>query len=134
MSDVRVPMKKLKLEILKDALMVCRLEAAVPIPPWATGNELVSITRTADELSIVCREGIVPQGVRCERGWRGLKVFGPLDFSLVGILAALVKPLAEHGISVFTISTYDTDYLLVRAKDLERAVEVFRTQGHVVEG
>lgn len=128
----RSPMQNLKLEILKDALMVCQLDADAPVPSWAAGEELVAITRTADELSVVCRESIVPAGVRCEQGFRGLKVSGPLNFSLVGILAALTKPLAEQGISVFVVSTYGTDYLLVKANDFKLAVEVLTAHGHRV--
>ena len=90
------------------------------------------MTRTAEELSVVCREEVVPGGVRCERGWRCLRVAGTLDFSLVGVLALLLVPLAGAGVAVFCVSTFDTDYLLVRDADLARATEALGAAGHRV--
>ena len=113
---------KLTLLLLPGPYAVCRLPPDAPTPDWAYG-EFVSVTRTAEELSVVCEERGVPESVQCERGWRCFKVQGPLDFSLVGVLASLLAPLAEAGIPVFTVSTYDTDYILVREGDVERAAE-----------
>jgi len=90
------------------------------------------VTRTQEELSIVCAEGIVPEGVSCERGWRSLRVRGRIAFSQVGVLSSLVAPLAEGGISVFVVSTYDTDYVLVKQDALSSAQEVLVSHGHVV--
>src|SRR5947207_2330262 len=104
--------------LLPDTFAICRLDAAGPIPEWAFSGDFISITRSGDELSIVCYEGAVPAGVRCEKGWRCLRVAGTLDFSLVGVLVSLTVPLAEVGVSVFAISTFDTDYLLIRETDL----------------
>jgi hypothetical protein len=112
---------------------VCRLEAGASVPAWATAGRFFSITKTADELSIVCAEESVPSEVRCERGWRSLKVEGPLDFSLTGVMLSLAAPLARAGVSFFAISTYDTDYLLVKEGDLERAVLALSDSGHLVE-
>ncbi len=92
----------------------------------------VSITRTSEELSIVCPQRQVPAKIRRQEGWRAMKVKGPLDFSLTGILSSLATPLAQEGVSVFAISTYDTDYLLVKEKDLERAIGVLVNRGHRV--
>jgi hypothetical protein len=117
--------------LLPDRYAVCRLAADAPLPDWAAGD-LVSLTRTGDELSIVCCADCVPDGVRCETGWRVLRVAGVLDFALVGILASLLVPLAEAGISVFALSTFDTDYVLVRETDLARAVQTLREAGHDV--
>jgi hypothetical protein len=103
-----------------------------PIPPWTPPGGLFSITRTADELSVICREDAVPEGIVCERGWRCLRVAGTMPLSVVGVLASLTVPLADAGISVFAISTFHTDYLLVKADDMERAVEALRGQGHSV--
>ncbi len=111
---------------------ICRLHRDAPLPAWAFGGGFVSITRTDDELSVVCRQGAVPGGVRCERDWRCLRVAGTLDLSLVGVLASLVVPLADAGISVFAASTFDTDYLLVKEMDAIRAGEVLRCHGHVI--
>jgi hypothetical protein len=94
-----------------------------------------SITRTAQELSIVCSESTVPKEVRSEAGFRALRVAGPLDFQLVGILLSLAQPLAEAGVSIFTLSTFDTDYVFVREEHLERARAALAAAGHdVVDG
>jgi len=92
----------------------------------------MSLTRTAGELSLVYCEEAVPDGVRCEQGWRCLRVAGTLDFSLVGVLASLLGPLADAGLSVFVVSTFDTDYLLVKQTDFQRTVDVLRRAGHAV--
>jgi uncharacterized protein len=113
----------MRLDVLRGEFAIVKLDAADPIPPWAAG-EFVSITRTRDELSIVCE---APAGE-----WRCLKVQGPLDFSLVGILASLAEPLAKAGVPIFVISTFDTDYILVKADNLERAIEALRSAGHTV--
>jgi hypothetical protein len=94
---------------------------------------LFSITRAADELSVVCPQNLVPDGVRCERGWRCLRVAGTLDFSMIGVVASLVAPLAKAGVSVFVVSTFDTDYLLMKECDLERASATLRATGHQVK-
>jgi hypothetical protein len=120
----------LNLTILDDRLAVCRLDPQAAIPAWATGKPFCSITRTGDELSIVCPERCVPAGVACEQGWRALKVAGPFDFTAVGILAALAQPLAEAGIPILAIGTYDTDYVLVKESQLERAVAALSARGH----
>jgi hypothetical protein len=117
--------------VLGGTFAVCRLGGAAPVPPWAAGDFL-SITRTAEELSVVCPEGAVPEGVKCERGWRCLRVAGTVPFSAVGTLASLAGPLAEAGVSLFAVSTFDTDYLLVKGDHLERAVGALRRAGHVV--
>jgi hypothetical protein len=99
---------------------VARLPADAPIPPWATGAFL-SITRTPDELSIVCDDAAVPADVRAERDFAALRVSGTIDFSVVGLLASLTWVLADAEISVLALSTFDTDYILVRSADLPRA-------------
>ena len=119
------------LEVLPGAYAICRLEANAPLPDWAT-RTFSSVTRTADELSIVCASGEVPASVRAQRNYRGLMVRGPLDFGLVGIVAGLSAALAAASISIFVVSTHDTDYLFVRDADLERAVAALRGAGHVV--
>ena len=120
----------LQLSILPTRLAVCRLGKSQPIPPWATNGGFFSVTRTDDELSIVCEEAHIPPGVQVERGWRGLKVEGPLDFSLTGILAGLAGTLANAGISLFAISTYDTDYVLVKEPDLEKTIGALSQAGY----
>ena len=122
----------LSIAVLPGTYAICRLEPSATIPAWALGGDLVSVVRTLDELSIVCRQESVPPDIHCEKNWSGLKVQGPLDFALTGILASLTTPLAEAGISIFAVSTYDTDYLLV--KDLEKAIAVLSQAGHHIEG
>jgi hypothetical protein len=121
----------MELIVLPGSYAVCRLPAEAAFPDWAAGD-LVSVTRTAGEMSVVCREDAVPEGTWCERGWRCLRVAGTLDFALVGVLASLLVPLGEAGVSVFAVSTFDTDYLLVRDDDLARATAALRAAGHPV--
>jgi hypothetical protein len=117
---------------LEGSYAVCRLDAGSALPAWAGGGPFVSVSRTAEELSVVCREDAVPEDVRCERGWRCLRVAGTLDLALVGVLASLLGPLADAGVSVFVVCTFDTDYLLVREENLQRAAVVLRRAGHIV--
>ncbi|HBL29029.1 MAG TPA: ACT domain-containing protein [Acidobacteria bacterium] len=127
-------MHRLSLTLLPDLLALCRLPpgAAVPAPP-ATGG-LWSVTRTADELSVVLPEAALPLDGKTEAGWRALRVDGTLDFALTGILASLATPLAEAGVSLFAVSTFDTDYILVRAKDLDAACSALAAAGHSLHG
>jgi len=122
-----------RLILLPGVLAICRLEATASIPEWATLCPFWSMTRTEEELSLVCPETNVPQEVKRETGWRALKVEGPLDFSLTGILASLTAPLATGKISVFAVSTYDTDYLLVKDEQLEKAVQALREDGYEIK-
>ena len=120
------------LAVLPETYAVARLAADAPEPEWARGGAFRSSTRTADELSIVCPASRVPAEVTAERDFRCLAVEGPLDFSAVGILASLTGALAEAGISLFALSTYDTDYLLVRAARLDAALAALAGAGHRV--
>ena len=117
-------MKKLTLRILPMKLAICRLENNAEIPRWATENSFFSISKTDEELSIVCNEKNVPEKIKSEKNWRAIKVEGPLDFSLTGILASLANPLAAAKISIFAISTFDTDYVLVKNENVEKAVKI----------
>jgi hypothetical protein len=118
--------------VLPGTLSVCRLHASERIPSWALElhEGFVSITRTPEELSIVCPEEAVPPDTTTEDGFRALKVPGPIPFETTGVLAALAGPLAQAGISIFAIATYDTDYVLVRETDLEKALETLATPKH----
>ena len=125
------PMPSLSLTLLPDRLAVCRLDPdAVTPEPAAAG--FWSVTRTSSELSVVVAEAAVEVGWRAERGWRVLEVAGPLDFALTGILLSLVRPLADAGVPVFAISTFDTDYLLVKEADLAPAITALTGAGHAV--
>lgn len=127
-------MKQLALFVLPQRLAVCRLEPDKPAPDWVLECPFCSITRTGEELSIVLPEEDVPRGWQAERGWRGFKVLGPLDFDLTGVLASLAAPLAQAEISMFALSTYNTDYVLVRDADLSAAKRVLLASGHLIEG
>jgi hypothetical protein len=113
-------------------LAICRLPADAEIPPWAIGERLFALVRTEDELSIVCPQSNVPAEVKSEHDWRALKVEGPLDFSLVGVLAQLAGVLADIGVSIFAISTYDTDYILVKENQLGNALNALNQAGHKI--
>jgi hypothetical protein len=121
------------LVVLPLRLAVCRLGPKDPLPGWATGGEFCSITRTADELSIVCSQDLVPDGTRCEREWRCLRVAGAMPFELLGVVAGLTAPLAAAGLSVFVLSTFDTDYLLVKQPQWAAALEVLGRQGYAID-
>ena len=123
---------RLRLRSLHGRYSIARLDPDAPIPAWLRG-ELTSITRTPDELSIVCDEDAVPDGVQAERGWRALAVAGPIPFEITGVAAALTTALAGANISVFVMATYDTDYLLVKDEVFARACDVLRDAGHVVD-
>jgi hypothetical protein len=123
----------MRLQLLADRFAVCRCAASEPYPAWARGGSFLSLTRTSEELSIVCREDLVPQQVRQEIGWRCLQVEGPLEFSQTGVLAGLATPLADREIPVFVVSTYDTDYLLVPEVRLDDALATLQAAGHLVE-
>ena len=129
---VAMPKTYLTLSVLPQVFAVCRLQPQASIPAWATRGAVFSITRSSDEMSIVCPEKDVPAEMLCARGWRAMRLEGPLDFSLVGILVAVTAPLAEAGISIFAISTYNTDYILVREGEFVRAVAVLSAAGHTV--
>jgi hypothetical protein len=119
----------MKLQILENSFAVCRLEPNSIIPNWALASPFFSLSRTEAELSVVCEESLVPIEIRSETGWRILKVVGTLDFSLTGILASIANPLAEAKISIFSISTFDTDYVLVKDVSLDLACKVLRSNG-----
>ena len=123
-------MNLVPLTLRNETLSICRLPASSPIPAWALTGEFFSVTRTPEELSIVCNQEDVPGEINAERNWRGLQVIGPLDFELTGILARLAGVLAEAGISIFALSTYDTDYILVKSAQLEGAVRALKNAGY----
>jgi hypothetical protein len=109
---------------------VCRLDPSTPVPAWALQGELISVTRTADELSIVCPARQVPAEVQHEDDWTCLKLEGPFPFSETGVLVSFVQPLSARAIPIFAISTFDTDYVLVKEAWVERTLEALREAGH----
>ena len=118
------------LSILQDQLSVYRLPPDSAIPDWASRSAFLSVVKTNEETSIVCRSTDISQGVQCDSGWRCIKVAGPLDFALTGILSGILSPLAKAEISIFAVSTYDTDYVLVKEDRLQAATDVLSRAGY----
>lgn len=122
----------LTLTVFPERYAISRLDANAGVPDWSAKGAFVSISRTPDELSIVCLESSVPAGTTCEPGWRVLKCEGPLDSALTGIVASLAEPLADAGVPIFPIATHDTDYILVKESHLETAIRALTGYGHAV--
>lgn len=124
--------RRFELSLHAEHLAITRLAAGASLPPWATAGPFFSVTRTADELSVVCARQNVPEALRSKTQWRALKVRGPLVLSEIGVLSALAAPLAEAKISLFAISTFDTDYLLVDSEQVSAAIAALERAGHAV--
>lgn len=123
----------MQIRTLDETFAIARLPAAATVPDWVRGRDLIAVVRTRDELSIVCREDAIPADVaEVERDFRGLVVVGTLDFSATNVLAGLTVPLGAAGIPIFNISTFDTDYILMRAADLDRAKAALVAAGYDV--
>jgi hypothetical protein len=135
-SASRSQVRPLTLILQAGELAVVRLPPDAHVPPWAFSpapGALWSMTRTDEELSLVRAADAVPSDARAERGWRALRIAGTIDFALTGVLSSVLAPLGEAGISIFAVSTFDTDYVLVRTHALAAAIEVLRAAGHAVE-
>ncbi len=125
---------QITMEWLPGRFAICRLDAQAATPGWAVGRGgFVSITHSERELSIVAAEALVPAEVKAERGWAAMRVVGQLDFSVVGVLATLTTALAKARISCFAISTYNTDYILVKEVDVDGAAEALGTVSQVTQ-
>lgn len=109
---------------------MCRLAVNADIPEWVQSEKFQCVTRTADELSIVCTENNLPEDVIAERDCVALKIEGPFPFSMTGVLASFLQPLAEARIPIFAVSTFDTDYALIKQKDVEHALTALCAAGH----
>jgi hypothetical protein len=118
------------LSILRERLAVCRLAPDAALPAWATGDGFWSVTRTADELSVICDEGRIPADVQCEKGWRAIKLHGPFGFDEVGVLLPIVATLARAEIGILPLATFDTDYVLVKADRLPLARKRLEAAGY----
>ncbi len=127
------PAHSYELAVLRGNFGICHFGAKALVPSWVDHGAFWSVSRTPDELSIVCGEDHIPSGVQAERGFSCLKIISPLEFSSVGVLAALTAALAAGDISIFAVSTFDTDYLLVRQTDLPDAIDALREGGHTVQ-
>ncbi len=125
----------LTLRILPGELTVVRLPPGSPVPTWLplAASPLTSVTLTDNELSIICPSGIVPEGFTAQPGYRALRVEDQLDFSAVGILSSILNPLAAAGVNILSVSTFDTDYVLIPATKLARALAALKLQFEIVE-
>jgi hypothetical protein len=121
---------ELKFSWIPGPFSICRLPNDSPLPEWAWRGPFTSVTRTADELSIVCLAENLPKGVGSRNHWICFKLEGPFSFSEVGILASVISPLAENGVPIFAVSTYDTDYVLVSEEHAGVMLQALRDAGH----
>lgn len=121
-----------RMRVLDGDYGVARLEPSEPIPAWAEGPGFVSISRSDDELSVVCLESRIPEGVRDDRGWACLKLLGPFAFDETGIVLSVIAPLSDNGVGIFVVSTYDGDHVMVKREDLDVARELLTKAGHTL--
>lgn len=123
----------MQLTVLENNYSIYKFPHESKLPDWVYSSEFYSVTRTSEELSVVARQNdSLGDDIICNRNWRIIKVEGPLDFSLTGIIAGISAVLSKREISIFTISTYDTDYILVRQSDLNRAIEALKESGYIM--
>ena len=122
--------RQLQLSLLKDKYGICTLPNTAPIPDWALTQSLASITRTEKELTIVCRLEILPSQYQSDLNWRCFKIDGSFDLNQIGVISSISSPLADAGISIYVISTYDTDYFLIQEQNLEQTISTLSDIGH----
>ncbi|HXB22166.1 MAG TPA: ACT domain-containing protein [Candidatus Solibacter sp.] len=120
----------MKFTTLPGPFAICKLDPAATIPDWAAAGVLSSLTRTPNELSIICEQANVPQDIKAERDFSCIRLEGPFDFQAIGILESFLAPLAKAGVPVFALSTYDTDWILIQEKYWKNALAVLMNTGH----
>lgn len=125
--------KIFSIKILDSKFAICKLNPNSNIPTWIQNKAFYSVTKTADELSIVCFEECVPKNIMSEKGWKAIVVDDELDFSLIGIISSISTSLSKNGISVFVISTFNTDYILVKEENLKSALAILSENFFVIE-
>jgi hypothetical protein len=123
-------MRSLQFARIPGSFAVCRLPAGSPVPSWSTQGAVFSVTATPEELSVVCLASQVPADIKHEGGWACFKLVGPFPFAETGILASFIQPLAVHSIPIFAVSTFDTDYVLVKESSVEATLEALHEAGH----
>ena len=122
----------LKFSFVPGNFAVCRLSAGSPVPAWSLQGSFFAIAGTSEELSVVCLAEFVPEGVQQDAGWICLKLAGPFPFSTTGILASFIQPLSDNGVPIFAISTFDTDYVLIKEDFAGAALDVLQAAGHEI--
>ena len=123
---------EVRLKRLTGIYSVCRLDPSAPIPAWADGEGFVSISRSDDELSIVCRAERAPDEVKQDSGWACYKFVGPFAFDETGIVSSVIGPLSDASIGIFVVSTFDGDHILIKQVDIARAEPVLSASGHIL--
>lgn len=126
-------MEKLKIRLLQGIYAVCQISNREKVPSWVEEKGFFSVTKTEDEISVVMLQDKISKEIKAEKDWRILKVEGTLDFSLIGILAKISSVLAENQISIFVISTFNTDYILVKEENIEKAMAVLNLEGYEIK-
>ena len=124
--------RRLHFSLLKDKYGICTLPNTTQIPKWALMESLVSITRTKEELTIVCRQDIIPSQYQSDLNWRCFRIDGTFDLNQLGVISSVSLPLAEAGISIYVISTYKTDYFLVQEEKIKQTISVLSGSGHTI--
>ena len=124
--------RQLKLTLLKNKYAICSLPKDALIPDWALTQSLISITRTDKELTIVCRQDIISSELQSDLNWRCFRIDGSFDLDQIGVISSISSPLADAGISIYVISTYDTDYFLVKEEKLNQALSVLSNSNHSI--
>ena len=122
--------RQLKLTLLKDKYAICSLPNDALIPDWALTQSLISITRTKKELTIVCKQDIIPPEIQSDLNWRCFRIDGSFDLNQTGVISSISSPLADAGISIYVISTFDTDYFLVKQQNLDQTISTLSNSGH----
>jgi len=123
----------LTLDLLEGKFVICRLSPSSSLPSWAFTGPFMSITKTNDELSIITiDDNRLPKDIQCERNWKCFKLKGPFPFDMTGVLSSILNPLAKADIGILAISTFDTDYVMVKENNLQIAVDVLKQNGHTV--
>ena len=124
--------RQLKLSLLEDFFGICVFESNASISEWAGTASFCSITRTEKKLTVVCPQNIIPADIEHERDWRCFRIDGSFDLNQIGVISSLAAPLAQAGISIFVVSSYDTDYILVKEEKVEQAIAVLSGDGHSI--
>jgi len=119
----------MNLSIIPNKFAICRLDPDRKVPDWALNDIFFNISKTTEEFSVVTLQNSVPLGIKAERDWRIIKVAGPMDLNLTGVLLSIARPLADGQVAIFALSTYDTDYIMVKDTDLEKAKRILIESG-----
>ncbi len=125
--------KILTLDLLEGNFVICRLPPSSSLPSWAFTGPFISITKTNDELSIITiDDNRLPKDIQCERNWKCFKLKGSFPFDMTGVLSSILNPLANADVGILAVSTFDTDYVMIKEKNLQIAIDVLKQNGHKV--